>query len=349
MLLKQKRSPFWYAVFYNGGNRRKWISTRTKSKTEAKIFHDELNARFKKARAETKRCELLGLEASNREPFLIPDVFKRYRTVRGEPSISTLGKFNRFITWLHINYPKIYDIRQISKKIAFEYLSGYDKSSSKTYNNNRGSLNSIWSLLTIYDIVNIWQDIPLRSGGRGPKYRAYTNREMKRILKNCTGFHFEAVMIAFHTGLRFKDICHLKLKDVNFKNGLIEIIPEKTKHFKKAVYIHLHAEVIDVLKKVSAGKSASDYFFPEAVKKYKSGSFGVQFKKILKIAKVSDNEHGKASFHGLRSTFITNCEEAGIRRSVIQGIVGHGSPHMTERYSEDKKSGSIVKGMPAIN
>ena len=67
-----------------------------------------------------------------------------------------------------------------------------------------------------------------------------------------------------------------------------------------------------------------------------------------KKSQVSDDRHCKASFHSLRSTFITNCEERGISRSAIQGIVGHGSPHMTERYSEDKKSGIILKYMPSI-
>jgi integrase len=348
MLLKQKNSPYWYAVLYNGGNSRKWVSTRTKNKIDAKLFHDELEARYKKARAETRRRELLGLEASNQEPFLITDVLKRYKTVRGTPPQSTLAKFNRFVQWLHVNYPKIYDIREITKNIAFEYLSTYEKLSSKTYNNNKGCLSVIWSLLAVYDIYNIWQDIPRRTGGYETTYRAYTNKEVKQILMYCTGFHLEAVIIALYTGLRFKDICHLKLKDVNFKSEFIEIIPEKTKRFKKAVFIHLHSEVIKVLNKASAGKSDSDHFFPEAVAKYRSGTFGVQFKKILKKAKVEDNEHGKARFHSLRSTFITNCEEAGINRSVVQGIVGHGSPHMTERYSEDKKSGKILKQMPAI-
>ena len=174
------------------------------------------------------------------------------------------------------------DINKITKRIGFEYLSIYSDLSPKTYNNHRGSLSAIWALLAIYDVENIWKDIPAR-----------------------------------------------------------------TSRFRKAVYIHLHKDVIDVLNKASEN-NLSDYFYPEAVEQYGSGSFGVQFKKILKKANVTDNKHGKASFHSLRSTFITNCEEAGISRTVIQGIVGHGSPHMTERYSEDKKSGSILKDMPSI-
>ena len=106
MLLKQKKSPYWYAVIYNGGNRRKWVSTRTRSKAEAKIFHDELKARYKQLRTENKRCELLGLDASIREPVLITDILNKYKVVRGEPSAVTLKNFNRFVKWLKKHYPQ---------------------------------------------------------------------------------------------------------------------------------------------------------------------------------------------------------------------------------------------------
>jgi hypothetical protein len=247
MLTKQKNSPYWYAVLYNGGNRRKWVSTRTKSKREAKIFHDEVHAMLKKARAEKQRREILGLEVDSLEPFPLSDVFRKYRIVRGEPSPSTVVKFNRFVKWLKVNRPRISDINKITKRIGFEYLSIYNNCSPKTFNNHRGSLSAIWSLLAIYDVENIWKDIPTRTGSHSIKYRAYSDEEVKRILANSTGFHYDAVIIAFHTGLRFKDICHLKFEDANLQDGLLEIIPAKTSRFKKAVYIHLHNDVIDVL------------------------------------------------------------------------------------------------------
>lgn len=69
MLTKQKHSPYWYEVLYNGVNCRKWVSTMIKSKTEAKIFNDELYAMLKKACIENKKRELLELETNNQEPF----------------------------------------------------------------------------------------------------------------------------------------------------------------------------------------------------------------------------------------------------------------------------------------
>jgi len=134
MLTKQKKSPYWYAVLCNGGNRRKWVSARTKSKKEAKIFHDEVHAMLKKARAEKQRREILGLEVDTLEPFPLSDVFRKYRIICGEPSLSAVSKFNRFVKWLKTNYPKISDINKITKRIAFEYLAIYSDLSPKTHN-----------------------------------------------------------------------------------------------------------------------------------------------------------------------------------------------------------------------
>ena len=227
-------------------------------------------------------------------------------------------------------------------------MDTYNKAAPKTYNNNRGSLSVLWNMLAVYDVENVWQKIPPRTGGKAVKYRAYTDDEVRRILANCTGFWYDAVVIAFYTGLRISDITHLKLEDINFDGEFIEITPQKTSRFKRAVFIHLHKKVVDILKRAAAGKQASEYLYPIAVKQYGSGYFSQQFRDILDAAKIKANKHGKIGFHSLRSTFITNCEEAGIARNVIQGIVGHKSPHMTERYSEDRKSGEILKKMPSI-
>ena len=61
-----------------------------------------------------------------------------------------------------------------------------------------------------------------------------------------------------------------------------------------------------------------------------------------------DSKEGKASFHSLRATFITRCEEHGIPRQVLQGIVGHKSPMMTELYSQDKESGKVLRTLPTF-
>jgi len=61
---------------------------------------------LKRDRAERQRREILGIEVDSLEPFPLSDVFRKYRIVRGEPSPSTVAKFNRFVKWLKANRPK---------------------------------------------------------------------------------------------------------------------------------------------------------------------------------------------------------------------------------------------------
>jgi integrase len=55
--------------------------------------------------------------------------------------------------------------------------------------------------------------------------------------------------------------------------------------------------------------------------------------RVFRAAKVNDTEHGKASFHSLRSTFITRMDEVGSPSRVTDIITGHAPKSMHDRYS----------------
>jgi integrase len=65
-----------------------------------------------------------------------------------------------------------------------------------------------------------------------------------------------------------------------------------------------------------------------------------QFEKILTRAKVTG---GKIGIHSLRTTFITCCEQSGIPRSLVQGMVGHSAGSMTGHYSEATASEEMIR------
>ena len=69
---------------------------------------------------------------------------------------------------------------------------------------------------------------------------------------------------------------------------------------------------------------------------------------LFKTCKVLDTKDGKASFHSLRATFITRCEEAGIPRSAIRGMVGHVSDVTTDNYSQDKVTPRLILNLPYV-
>jgi integrase len=125
----------------------------------------------------------------------------------------------------------------------------------------------------------------------------------------------------------------------------MELVPHKTARKKKAVVVHLHGDVKAVIKALPRG---GEYLFPDAVGKYGNSLFQKEFGTLLDELKITDDDSGKVGFHSLRKAFVTECEERGISRQVVQGVVGHGSAQMTAYYSHDKKSGAVITTLPSI-
>jgi len=139
------------------------------------------------------------------------------------------------------------------------------------------------------------------------------------------------------------------LRKSQIQNGYIILTPAKTKRKKKDVQIYMHDDLIKILDcHISASDPDNDYIFPDAVKRYGTRDFQVEFGKILDTCKIKPDARGGAGFHSLRHSFVTINEELGTDRKVISGIVGHGSPLQTAHYSHDKKSSIAINKMPSL-
>ncbi len=347
MLFKQKGSPYWYAVIYTeAGKEKKWFSTKCKSRKDAKVIEKELKVLYEKKRQEKHLNRILGKKQVEPTTILVSNIVKKYEEFK-KMNPTNLKILIKFLSWLEKKHYAIRTINDIDKHIALEYMGlEYKDSAPKTYNNVKSALNSIWKVLAIYDIKNPWDIIPNKSGDSKP-YRAFTDIEVRKILEYTkSGFWYNMVLISYYTGLRLKDVVFLKWDSVHKDH--LELIPEKTKRFKRAVYVHLHPVLIDLLKSISHN---SDYVLGIDGKdhpKYNSGHFNLQFPLILDKCNICDNSQGVASFHSIRSTMITRCEEKGIDRNVVMSMVGHTNIAQTARYSQDLESGKIISVLPDL-
>ena len=330
---KQKASPYWYAVIYMDG-RHQWISTKCKKKDDALAVHDEIKARYQVRQRSRKIAALLGEPLPEDNSLPIRKAWNIYKTLRPDAPAASMKYFIPFREWLIKYHPDCLDIAQVNKTIAVDYLySKYQDKAPKTFNNVKSALSSIWTTLEIKaDLNNPWIKIPNRAPD-SLRYRAFTDQEIIKILKNTSGFWHYATIIGIYTGLRRKDITFLQWEQI--KDDYIELIPSKTKRHARAVYVPLHEELKKLLKTIP---KKGPYLFPKIIKQYDTGVYNEAFGKILQECKIENTNDGKASFHSLRSTFVTRCEEHGISRQIIQGIVGHNSPTMTKHYSDDKVS-----------
>lgn len=338
MLTKRKNSPYWYAVIYEAPGTNKWFSTKQTSKKLAQAVHDKLVEKYKQERTEKHLNTIFGID----EPDTFPvSALKNKLNILKKISASGEYNLNIFLKWLRENKPAVTDIKEINLKLALEYLSTrYGKAKGKTYNNTKSSLGAIWHQLAVYDIEdNIWYKIPNKAVDSIP-YRAFTDEEVINILnylKNRNSFWYNATLISYYTGLRKKDICLLKWDQI--KDNHIELIPSKTKRNKKAVHIHLHPILINLFVGI---KHTDKYVFPEIAAKYGNKWFELEYVKLIKEAGIVYIENTKASFHSLRVTFVTNCKKHKIPYEIIQGIVGHKSPAMTQHYNKDTEGGKVI-------
>ncbi|MBN2643271.1 MAG: tyrosine-type recombinase/integrase [Victivallales bacterium] len=284
----------------------------------------------------------------------VREAFSKFKQNSSRPECTdkTLGQHERcwqdFTGWLSVNHPQAINLKDIDEAIAVDYFN-YVASikNPRTFNQVRNTLKLMLRTLergnnpfatirkkhedtkvkkefTLEQLENIFRIIPLE--GLSLMYRA----EMELL------FYLGA-----YTGLRLKDCCLLRWECYSRASKIIRVVPEKTKKTKTITAIPVHPRLIEALAKAEAWK-VNEYILPETAKRYQYNSWGVtkDAKRIIDYAMWEQPEKYRKppsvpgyGFHSLRHTFVSICANAGVPLSVVQEIVGHGSPAMTRHYT----------------
>ena len=370
MIYQRKDSPWWWAAFYvktpDGRLVKRAYSTKTDDKRKAQDIEMELKRAVEdlknKKRLETflfKTAEAMTGMTADHPGMALSVVWDKYsthtsqrnRTPRTQASKRIV--WERFRKWLSGSYPQADTLNDISREIADAYLKTLSKKRGATFNNEKNSLSAIWHVLSIEAGIkeNIWR---LFAGAENDsvRYRDFSLEEVKSIIAVADEFWRVAVAIGFYTGLRFKDVVFLRKTQIH--GDYIVLTPMKTRRTHKNVNIYVHPSLKKILE-YQVSIAQDDYLFPEAVSRYSTHAFQIEFGALLdKVDEdkgkkaITKDERGGVGFHSLRHTFVTMAEEAGISRQVIQGVVGHGSPVMTGNYSHDKKSIMQIEKLPSL-
>lgn len=162
--------------------------------------------------------------------------------------------------------------------------------------------------------------------------RWLTNREQAFLLSHCHGITRIIVVAALQTGLRWNEIMNLKWSQspksnyVDFDNNVIVVHSTLSKS-RKPRFIPLSAYLrceFEVLKKTAQG----EYIFanPKTLKPFNN------IRRSFLRAVNSSGLQG-LKFHDLRHVFATNLVHKGVDLYVVQQLLGHSSPKMTQRYA----------------
>ena len=226
----------------------------------------------------------------------------------------------------------IIDIDEVAADDFSKHL--ITSSSPNTYNKYLNGLALIWTTIgkTIGLKSNPWEAIPRKRLDTHVR-RVLTKEEVSKLLKSSSGEMRTLLALGMYTGLRLGDCCTLKWE--SFKDGFIDTITQKK---KKRVVI----PILEPLIKELGTPKKSGYVIPFYAAKYlhESTSVSYDMSRQFKACGINTSVEVKGkrnrpdcTFHSLRHTFVSKCVEAGVPPHIVQEIVGHGSPAMTQHYT----------------
>jgi integrase len=166
--------------------------------------------------------------------------------------------------------------------------------------------------------------------------RYLSQEECRALLDACPSATMRSVVtLALNTGMRRGEILHLKWKNVNLREGYLEIIEQKN---GETSTIPLNSTAVDTLRAIPR-RLDSDYVFTGKIPGEPFYDLKRQFEKALAKAKLND-----VSFHTLRHSCASHLVMAGVDLATVREILRHKDYKTTLRYAhlaEDHKKAAV--------
>ncbi|HLZ49112.1 MAG TPA: site-specific integrase [Candidatus Acidoferrum sp.] len=132
--------------------------------------------------------------------------------------------------------------------------------------------------------------------------------------------------VAYTYGFRKSELTTMRVRQVDLKEGTIELNPGETKSDEGRA-VELTESVRQVLAQCIAGKSPDELVFTRV-----DGSPAGNFRRVWNRACTAAGSPGLL-FHDLRRSGVRNMRRAGISEKVAMGISGHKTRSVFERYN----------------
>ena len=131
------------------------------------------------------------------------------------------------------------------------------------------------------------------------------------------------------TGSRANSICNIKIKDVDFAQGIIHLRQTKNNKYQSVpLSSALSTAMKEYIRKCRKNVEPDAWLFPNyGEEQLTTNAIRLSFSRYCNARKVS-----KTSIHGLRHTFARLFIKNGGRMADLQVILGHSTLDMTKRY-----------------
>ena len=158
----------------------------------------------------------------------------------------------------------------------------------------------------------------------------FLQQHLLRVCKSDSNLH-DVVLLALLTGARRGEICGLRWRDVDLKNGTVTFLQTKNGEIRK---VHLSDPTSALLRCrfFQRVKGTHDWVFPA---EKSDGSVDVShcFGRFAKKAGLEDFR-----FHDLRHSAASPMTRAGVPERQMQEVLGHKSVAMIIRYTHLRPS-----------
>ncbi len=299
----------------------------------------------------------------------LEDAFESYREKPKKRTISerTYNDYKilwgKFIQWTKENYPTVVYLNEIDNEIAEKYLNSEKEKgiAERTYNERIKKFRAMFSALskTAGLKENVWKSISKMTEGTISK-KMLTKNQLKDLFSITDGEMKVLFMIGLFTGLRLGDASTLKWKEIDFENGFIIRLPNKTKNLKKKIEIPLLGilrENLEEIRNSLPDKNKSEYVLPEMARLYINSpsylSFLIQQTFVKAGIETKVEREGTTrktavyGFHSFRHSFVSLCASGNIPVNVVMELVGHNSKAVHQIYQHATNE-QKVKAIEAV-
>jgi integrase len=353
-LWKREKSPYWFCCYTSAEGQRLKRSTKQRDRKKAweVCLSIERAERFAKNGTLTEQTatKIIGeiVERTTGEPFRnmatnewfeqwvagkaqtkSAATTERYKQVKGD-FLHSLGK-RAMLSLAHLA-PK--DIRAYRDA---ELAAG---KSNKTANLSVKIVSAGFNAAFRQGYITVNPCTALESLPEETAERSnFTAKQVARLVKAAEGDWQSAILFAYYTGARLRDVTNMRWNAIDLDAKLINFIPSKT---KKHVTIPLHSDLErHLLKSPGIGKA---FLFPSLGERSTGGKNGLsgQFARVMARAGIEGKitrhtAQGRAnsslSFHSLRHSFNSAMANAGVAEEVRMKLTGHSTREIHTKYT----------------
>lgn len=347
----RKIGKYYYCYFRDEFGKLHTLSTRQTEKDKAKEFERDTTASINAKRMKLKLLKFATPELLEKvketeslagKPEETKTAHKRgtmalsvmFETACQHRNLSSSHKaaWDHFCDNIGVKYAD-----QVTPKMALDYLNKYfSEKKTKTWNNHKSQLNSIFRLtlvdagLTVSPFASIMNKLVTDT----ESHRNLSEKEIQTILSSGDDISCLMTMLARWTGQRLETCAKMTFAEFDFEKKVYLKKPGKTARFNKWVCVPLFPPLEKYLISHKDKFPSPDIPMAEQLPNWISGHrFSGHFVKLLKKLDICSNEHGTATFHSLRGSFITWAIDAGLSADIRRAITGHSSLSMEDVYA----------------